>query len=55
MVRSFCFGWYGEMVAELPAHANGHLTPPAGPGLGIALRSGICKRSDVKVRWSRLG
>lgn len=55
MVRNFYFGWYGEMVTELPACADGHLTPPAGPGLGIALRPGINKRSDAKVRWSRMG
>lgn len=55
MVRNFYFGWYGEMVTELPAYAEGHLTPPSGPGLGIALRPGINKRSDAKVRWSRAG
>ena len=54
MVRNFYFGWYAEMLTELPTYADGHLTPPSGPGLGAALQPGVTKRSDAIIRWSRL-
>ena len=53
MVRNFYYGWYADMVTELPSYSNGYLTPPSGPGLGMALQPGIAKRSDAAVRWSR--
>ena len=53
MVRNFYYGWYAEMLTELPTYSDGHLTPPSGPGLGTALQPGISKRSDAIVRWSR--
>ncbi len=55
MVRNFYFGWYADMLTELPAYSDGHISPPSGPGLGTALQPGISERSDAIVRWSRLG
>ena len=52
MVRNFYFGWYSEMLTELPAYSNGYLSPPSKPGLGTALKPGINKRDDAIVRWS---
>ena len=53
MVRNFYYGWYAEMLTELPPCSNGFLSPPSGPGLGTALQPGISRRSDAIVRWSR--
>lgn len=55
MVRAFYFGWYQEMVTELPLLKNGRLTAPDKPGLGISLRPEITKRNDAIIRWSRFG
>jgi len=55
MVRAFYYGWYSEMVTELPRYESGFLTPPSGPGLGTALQPGINSRKDAMVRWSRVG
>ena len=55
MVRAFYYGWYSEMVTELPHYESGFLTPPSGPGLGTALQPGINSRKDATVRWSRVG
>jgi L-alanine-DL-glutamate epimerase-like enolase superfamily enzyme len=55
MVRAFYYGWYQDMVTELPKYENGFLTPPSTPGLGTALQPGINQRPDAIVRWSRLG
>ena len=55
MVRAYYYGWYQEMVTELPLYENGFITPPTGPGLGTKLQPGINTRSDAIVRWSRVG
>ena len=55
MVRAFYYGWYSEMMTELPRYESGFLTPPSGPGLGTALQPGINSRKDAMVRWSRVG
>jgi L-alanine-DL-glutamate epimerase-like enolase superfamily enzyme len=36
-VRAFHRGWYRDCVTALPPIANGRITVPAGPGLGLAL------------------
>jgi galactonate dehydratase len=54
VVRAFYHGWYGEIVTQLPPLANGHITAPAGPGLGTALRPEIKKRKDATIRVSKL-
>ena len=54
MVRAFYFGWYQEMVTELPRFENGYLSAPTGPGLGTALRPEVRLRKDALIRWSRI-
>jgi galactonate dehydratase len=49
-VRAYYTGWYTEVVTALPHISNGLITPPAGPGLGIALQSDLVKRTDASVR-----
>lgn len=55
VVRAYYFGWYQEMVTELPLLKNGRLTAPDKPGLGISLRPEIPKRKDAIVRRSTFG
>lgn len=54
MVRAFYYGWYQEMVTELPRFENGYLSAPTGPGLGTALRPEVRLRKDALIRWSRI-
>lgn len=54
MVRAFYFGWYADMLTELPKYEDGFIKPPDGPGLGTELRPEITKRSDAKIRRSDL-
>lgn len=54
-VRAFYSGWYREVVDALPIIRDGMIRPPAGPGLGLALRKDIFSRPDVSVRTSSLG
>lgn len=50
IVRSFYYGWYGDVVTGLPAIAGGHITPPEGPGLGIELLPDLYQRADARGR-----
>jgi len=49
MVRAFYYGWYGELVTQLPSIRDGYITPPTGPGLGIELRPDLTARPDATV------
>jgi L-alanine-DL-glutamate epimerase-like enolase superfamily enzyme len=51
-VRAFYTGWYRELVTDLPRVANGVVTPPPGPGLGLELRPATRERPDARVRTS---
>jgi galactonate dehydratase len=53
-VRAYYTGWYKELVTELPTVANGHITPPEGPGLGTELLPGLRERSDAHLVSSNL-
>jgi L-alanine-DL-glutamate epimerase-like enolase superfamily enzyme len=55
MVRAFYYGWYADMLTELPIYENGYLRPNDAPGLGTALQPEIVKRKDAKIRWSKVG
>jgi L-alanine-DL-glutamate epimerase-like enolase superfamily enzyme len=55
MVRAFYYGWYAEMLTDLPIYENGYLRPQDKPGLGTSLRPEITKRKDAKIRWSKVG
>jgi L-alanine-DL-glutamate epimerase-like enolase superfamily enzyme len=54
MVRAFYYGWYQELVTELPPLENGMIRPPDGPGLGTKLQPGVLKRADCHIRRSAL-
>jgi L-alanine-DL-glutamate epimerase-like enolase superfamily enzyme len=53
VVRAYAFGWYRELLTELPVMEQGWVSPPQGPGLGTRLAPGFAQRSDVTVRTSR--
>ena len=50
IVRAFYYGWYGELMTNLPPVKNGRISAPGGNGLGIELQPDVLKRSDCKVR-----
>ena len=54
MVRASYYGWYKELVTELPPVVNGMIRAPEGPGLGTELRPDVPKRKDATVRVSKL-
>jgi galactonate dehydratase len=51
-VRAFYYGWYRDLVTDLPEITHGHFEPPLGPGLGTRLQPGVPKRADATVRRS---
>jgi len=54
MVRAFYYGWYADLVTELPPLKNGMIQAPDGPGLGTRLLPDVPKRKDATVRRSTL-
>jgi L-alanine-DL-glutamate epimerase-like enolase superfamily enzyme len=54
VVRAFYFGWYQELVENLPPLRDGFIAPPEGPGLGIRLKPGLRSRPDARVQVSEL-
>jgi L-alanine-DL-glutamate epimerase-like enolase superfamily enzyme len=52
--RSFYYGWYGDIVTDVPAVENGFVTPLSGPGLGTRLRPEVFERPDLVRRVSGL-
>ena len=50
MVRAFYYGWYQDLVTELPPINNGRISAPQGPGLGTALNPDIFNRADVRTQ-----
>jgi L-alanine-DL-glutamate epimerase-like enolase superfamily enzyme len=52
-VRAAYLGWYRDLVTELPAVADGHITPLTGPGLGTALLPDLKDRPGTVVTTSR--
>jgi L-alanine-DL-glutamate epimerase-like enolase superfamily enzyme len=53
VVRAFYFDWYRELVTALPPLERGHITAPAGPGLGTELLPELTRRPDAIVRVTR--
>lgn len=49
VVRAFYYGWYQELVTDLPPLEDGMIRPPDGPGLGTRLQPGVLQRSDCRV------
>jgi len=54
MVRAHYYGWYGELVTELPPITAGRIRVPSGPGLGTELHPDVPHRPDVVMRESVL-
>jgi L-alanine-DL-glutamate epimerase-like enolase superfamily enzyme len=54
MVRAFYYGWYGDLVTQLPPVEDGTIRAPDGPGLGTRLRPEVLERPDCHVRRSAL-
>ncbi len=50
IVRAFYYGWYKDLVTQLPPIKNGQITAPAGPGLGTALNPDVIKRADARTQ-----
>ncbi|MFV0358231.1 mandelate racemase/muconate lactonizing enzyme family protein [Tropicimonas sp.] len=46
-VRSHLEGFYREVVTEMPVVKDGHISAPAGPGIGSALNPDVLRRSDL--------
>ncbi|HTM81532.1 mandelate racemase/muconate lactonizing enzyme family protein [Asticcacaulis sp.] len=51
-VRAYLRGWYAEAVTALPVVADGHITVPEGPGLGLELMPDLDRRFTVSRRLS---
>jgi L-alanine-DL-glutamate epimerase-like enolase superfamily enzyme len=54
VVRAFYYGWYSELVTELPPIDNGFISAPSGAGLGTKLNPDILRRADTRVRRTNL-
>lgn len=52
IVRAFYFGWYAELVTDLPPLVDGRISAPTAPGLGLDLQPDIQQRDGVLVRRS---
>ena len=52
MVRAFYYGWYQDLVTELPPITNGRITAPEGPGLGTTLNPDVPARADATVKMT---
>ena len=50
MVRAFYYGWYGDLVDQLPPIENGFIRAADAPGLGMKLNADILKREDARIR-----
>jgi len=37
MVRAFYYGWYSDLVTQLPLTTKGEITAPEGAGHGLSL------------------
>ena len=49
-VRAFLRTWYRDLVTDLPAVTDGHITVPEGPGLGTRLHPDLARTHTVRKR-----
>ncbi len=52
IVRAFYYGWYGDLVTDLPPLEAGRIRAPEGPGLGTRLNPDVPRRPDAHIRRS---
>jgi galactonate dehydratase len=50
MVRAFYYGWYQDVVTQLPPVTNGQITVSGAPGIGLELHPDVFKRADYRCR-----
>ena len=50
MVRAFYYGWYGDLVTQLPPVSEGRICAPEGAGLGLSLNADRLAQPDVHIR-----
>jgi galactonate dehydratase len=50
MVRAFYYGWYQDVVTQLPPLTNGQITVPDAPGIGLELHPDVFGRPDFRSR-----
>lgn len=53
ITRGFYYGWYHELVDNVPPLNDGMITAPEGSGLGLTLLPGLIERETAVVRTSR--
>ena len=54
IVRAFYYGWYQDLVTELPPIDDGMIKAPRGPGLGTKLNPDVANRKDARVKKTML-
>jgi len=52
VVRAFLWGYYRDLVTELPLVKNGYAYPMTGAGLGTQLLPAVREREDAIIRRS---
>ena len=52
ITRGFYYGWYHELVTELPIIENGMISVSNKPGLGMDLSNDLLKKSDIIIKES---
>ena len=50
ITRGFYYGWYHELVTELPIIENGMISVSNKPGLGMDLSNDLLKKSDILIK-----
>ena len=50
ITRGFYYGWYHELVTELPSIENGMISVSNKPGLGMDLSNDLLKKSDIIIK-----
>jgi L-alanine-DL-glutamate epimerase-like enolase superfamily enzyme len=50
ITRGFYYGWYHELVTNLPSLENGMINVSNNPGLGLDLNSNLLKKSDIIIK-----
>ena len=52
-VRAFFYGWYQDLVTELPTIDCGTIRVSSAPGLGTDLQPGVEHRPDAIIRTTK--
>ncbi|MGB3245191.1 MAG: mandelate racemase/muconate lactonizing enzyme family protein [Sulfitobacter sp.] len=50
IVRAFYYGWYGDLVTELPLVEKGYISASEAAGLGMALQADLLKQTGTHLR-----